>query len=90
MLEYLFNNCGNKMYDIFFNKYGFYVILKVSIIQKGKYKNKLISILNENVDNLKQNLTLNIEACKKILKISRKYRVLEDIYKIIENYIDYN
>lgn len=90
ILEYLFNNCGNKMFDIFFNKYGFYVILKVSITQKGKYKNKLISILNENVHNLKQNLTLNIEACKKILKISRKYRVLEDIYKIIENYIDYN
>ena len=90
ILEYLFNNGGNKMFDIFFNKYGFYVILKVSITQKGKYKNKLISILNENVDNLKQNLTLNIKACKKILKISRKYRELEDIYKIIENYIDYN
>ena len=90
ILEYLLNNCCNKILDIFFNNHGIYVILKASITQNGKYKNKLISVFNENVDNLKQNLTLNIKACKKILKLARKYRDLEDICKIIENYNDVN
>ena len=90
ILEYLFNNCSNKILDIFFNNHGIYVILKASITQNGKYKNKLISVFNENVDNLKKELTFNSKKCKKILKLARKYKDLEDICKIIENNNDDN
>ena len=90
ILEYLLNNCCNKILDIFFNNQGIYVILKASITQNGKYKNKLISIFNENVDNLKKELKKKKKKCKKILKLTRKYRDLEDICKIIKNYNDVN
>ena len=88
MLEYLFNHCGNKIFDIFFNKYGIYVILKAAKTQNGKYKNKLISVFNENIDNLKQEIAFNINKCKNILKIAKKYRDLDDICKIIESIIN--
>ena len=52
ILEYLLNNCWIKYW--IFNNHGIYVILKASITQNGKYKNKLISVFNENVDNLKK------------------------------------
>ena len=87
-MEYLLNNCWIKYW--IFNNHGIYVILKASITQNGKYKNKLISVFNENVDNLKKELTFNPKKCKKILKLTRKYRDLEDICKIIENYNDVN
>ena len=88
MLEYLFNNCGKKILDILFNKYGIYVILKAAKTQNGKYKNKLISVFNKNIDNLKQEIALNINKCKNILKIAKKYRDLDDICKIIESNIN--
>ena len=90
ILEYLLNNCCNKIFDIFFNNHGIYVILKASITQNGKYKNKLISVFNENIDNLKHEPSFSQKNCKKVFKIARKYKELEDIYKIIENYIDDN
>ena len=65
ILEYLLNNCCNKILDIFFNNHRIYVILKASIIQNGKYKNKLISVFNENVDNLKKELTFNQKNVKR-------------------------
>ena len=90
ILDYLFNNYSNKIIDIFFNKYGIYALLKASKIQNGKYKNKLIDIFNNNLEYLGYIFDLNSKKFKKILKIVRNNRDLEEIYKIIQDNINKN
>ena len=90
ILDYLFNNYSNKIIDIFFNKYGIYVLLKASKTQGGKYKNKLIDVFNNNSDYLKYIFDLNSRKFKKILKIVRNNRDLEEIYKIIQDNLNSN
>ena len=90
ILDYLFNNYSNKIIDIFFNKYGIYALLKASKTQDGKYKNKLIDVFNNNSEYLKYIFDLNSRKYKKILKIVRNNRDLEEIYKIIQDNLNSN
>ena len=84
ILDFLFNNHSNKVIEIFFNKFGIYVLLKASKTQNGKYKNKLIAAFTKNINNLKNNPSFNLKNCKKILKIVQKNKELEKIYQLIE------
>ena len=84
ILDFLFNNHSNKIIDIFFNKFGFYVLLKASKTLNGIYKNKLIIAFNNNINNLKQILSFNLKKCKRIIKIVSNNKELEEIYAIIE------
>ena len=84
ILDFLFNNHSNKVIEIFFNKFGIYVLLKASKTQNGKYKNKLIAAFTKHINNLKNNPSFNLKNCKKILKIVQKNKELEKIYQLIE------
>ena len=85
ILNSLFENHDNKIVDIFFNKYGFYVILKAAKTQNGKYKSKIIDLLNKNNNEVKSNIISKKRNYKNILKIIRDDKDLNDLYKILED-----
>ena len=70
-----------------FNNYGVYIILKAIKSQNGKYKNKLIDIINKSDNELKNIINTNTNNYKNILKIIHKYIELDYIYKVIVNKI---
>ena len=76
----LYNN-SDKILDIFFNKYGIYVILKALKTQNGKYKDKIIELLNKKKNEFKYFFNSNDKNSKKILKIIQNNKELDDVYK---------
>ena len=87
ILDFLFKYHSNKIIDIMFNNYGVYIILKAIKSQNGKYKNKLIDIINKSDNELKNIINTNTNNYKNILKIIHKYIELDYIYKVIVNKI---
>ena len=80
ILDTLLYNNSDKILDIFFNKYGIYVILKALKTQNGKYKNKIIELLNKKKNEF-QYFFNNDKNSKKILKIIQNNKELDDVYK---------
>ena len=81
ILDTLLYNNSDKILDIFFNKYGIYVILKALKTQKGKYKNKIIELLNKKKNEFQYFFHSNDKNSKKILKIIQNNKELDDVYK---------
>ena len=79
-----------KKWFVFFKKYGIYALLKASKTQGGKYKYKLIDVFKNNSEYLKYIFDINSRKVKRILKIVRNNRDLEEIYKIIQDNINSN
>ena len=80
ILDTLLYNNSDKILDIFFNKYGIYVILKALKTQNGIYKNKIIELLNKKKNEF-QYFFNNDKNSKKILKIIQNNKELDDVYK---------
>ena len=87
ILDFLFKYHSNRIVDIMFNNYGIYIILKAIKSQNGKYKNKLIDIINKSDKELKCIINSNSNNYKNILKIMHKYIEFDYIYKVIINKI---
>ena len=88
ILDSLFNNNGKRISELFFNKYGIYVILKAVKSQDGKYKSKIIELLDKYSDEFQYSLNLTKKNYKKIIRVINNNKELDDIYKTVQNNIN--
>ena len=88
ILDSLLNNNANRISELFFNKYGIYVILKAVKTQDGKYKSKIIELFNKYSDEFKYSINLKKKNYKTILRVINNNKELDDIYKKVKNKIN--